>query len=458
MHINLEYLLEMKKLLTVGLGLFTAVGAIYSVNCFIAEDIDDQILSQVSDYNTLAGSQGQLHLIEVQKTAQFFGALYRFKLFHSDQEITLPQCLSAELSLQHSPIEWLQLDIAHGEIELNVENSSHCPPLDEASMDRQVLNLFGQQIITGELTLTFGSQLLGEFTTNGINFVEDDIALTVAPFIYRFEIDQTGFEQHELLWSGFEFLDHASFSSAYGGDLHYTSNLSFTEEFLLSANSSLSSEPIWYSDGQRRSGFNAFEADFSGTVTDGYLQGTGTAKISELTLNNLPIGTLTEKLTLTDFPYQQLSEIEINNEDFAQNLTPQAFQSQMLQIIAGTRVTVEELSLTNNDAELSIHGELRLTNTLNAPLDMKVNVGFNESFIAQLADIRTISSQPFASPNAADFQAESEKVRLSLEQLLEQYGEAGYLIPDEAGGYDALIELISGELIINGISLSEPVN
>ena len=193
-------------------------------------------------------------------------------------------------------------------------------------------------------------------------------------------------------------------------------------------------------------------------VTDGYLNGTGTAQIAGLTLNNLPIGTITETLTLADFPYQQLSDIALNSEELEQNLNPEALQGQMLQIIAGTRVTVEELSLTNNDAELRANGELSLTETLNAPLDMQLSVAFNEEFIAHLADIQTISSQAFVSPSAADFQAESAKVRVNLEQLLQQYTAAGYLTSDGMGGYQTPVELKAGELTINGILLSASAN
>ncbi|MEQ3696064.1 MAG: DUF945 family protein [Pseudomonadales bacterium] len=448
----------MKKIFTVALGLFVSVGTVYSVNSFLAEDIDDQILALVSEHNTSARSQGQPFLIEVQKTEQLFGANYRFKLFHEEREISLPQCLSAELSLRHSPLEWFQLNIASAQVAINFEEASLCPPITDASFEQQILDLFGTQLVTGELALTFNNRISGELQTNGINFVEDDIALTVAPFIYRFEIDQKGSEEHELSWSGFEFLDHDTRASAYGGDVRYQSNLSFNGALLLAASSSLTSEPIWYSDGQRRSGFSSFETDFSGVVTDGYLNGTGTAQIAGLTLNNLPIGTITETLTLADFPYQQLSEIAINSEELEQNLNPEALQGQMLQIIAGTRVTVEELSLTNNDAELRVNGELSLTENLNAPLDMQLSVAFNEEFIAHLADIQTISSQRFVSPSAADFQAESAKVRVDLEQLLQQYTAAGYLTSDGMGGYETPVELKAGELTINGISLSAPAN
>ena len=448
----------MKKIFTVALGLFVGVGATYSINSFLAEDIDDQILALVSEHNTSARSQGQPFLVEVQKTEQFFGANYRFKLFHEEQEISLPQCLSAELSLRHSPLEWFQLNIASAQVAINFEEAALCPPITDASFEQQILDLFGTQLLAGELTLTFNNRISGELQTNGINFVEDDVALTVAPFIYRFEIDPEGLEEHELSWSGFEFLDHDTRASAYGGDVRYQSSLSFDGEFLLAANSALRSEPIWYSDGQRRSGFSSFETDFSGVVSDGYLNGTGTAQIAGLTLNNLPIGTITETLTLTAFPYQQLSEIALNGEELEQDLNPEALQRQMLQIIAGSQVTVEELSLTNNDAELSINGELKLTEALNAPLDMQLSLAFNEEFIAHLADIQTISSQAFVSTSAADFQAESAKVRVNLEQLLQQYSGAGYLISDGMGGYETPLELKSGELTINGISLAAPAN
>ena len=394
----------------------------------------------------------------MQKTDDFFGARYYFKLFREDRKISLPQCLNAELSLRHSPIEWIQLNVSSAQIEINFEESSHCPQIVEGSFEQHILDLLGKQLITGELALTFSNQLSVELQTKGINFVEEDIALTIAPLSYRFEMDSKELKHHELTWSGFEFLDHATRSSAYGGDIRYQSTLRFNGEFLIAASSSLTSEPVWYSDGQRRSGFSAFETDFSGTVTNGYLNGSGTVQISGLTLNNLPIGTVAERLTLADFPYQQLTEIQTNSENIGRGLSPEALQNQMLQLIAGTRITVEELSLTNHDAELKVNGELTLTEVTNAPLEMQLDVVFNEEFIAHLADIQTISSQPFNSPNAVDFQAESAKLHVSLEQLLQHYIDANYLISDGTEGYETSLELTSGELRVNGISLTAPTN
>ncbi|RMA82734.1 DUF945 family protein [Umboniibacter marinipuniceus] len=444
----------MKKLLALSLGIFVSVGVIYSANSFIAELVAEQMTSLVNQHNVTAHANGDPHRLQAQRTDQFFGAHYRFSLYHEDGKASLIQCFTGEASIRHTPLDWVQLTAASARIEINFEDTNNCPAFAEDTIEQQLLDLFGNQLIVGKLSLGFRQTLSGELSTPGVNFVEDNIALTFAPIHYLFAIEQQGFEQHQLNWSGFEFLDHRTRASAYAKGIHYQSSLSFNGRLLTEAHSQLTSGDIWYSDGQRRSGLSTFNSDFSGVVSNGFMHGTGLVHADGLMLNNLPLGNFTEALKLADFPYQSFQTLAL----YDGQLAPTDWQSQMLETLAGTQLYIETLSLEQGSAKLNAMGEIKLVTTPENPLELHLDVAINEAFIKHLADIQTITSQSFITPSSAAFETESARARRQLEQLFEQYAEAGFLNRDGSQGYESPLSLQAGSLLLNGIPLAPAGN
>ena len=444
----------MKKLFSLGIGAFFVLGMIFGANCFLAESIDDDLVSLLSQHNAEALRNGEPHRVEMRRTEQFFGSHYLVTVYHESNHDSLAQCFTGEIALNHSPVDWFQLRAASADVSLQFEESTNCPPVLEGSLTQVILSLFGHQLLIGEISLGFDQLLSGTVRSAGVNFVEDHLALTIAPLNYVFSKSRDGVEQHELSWSGFEFLDHSSRASAYGRDLRYHTELSFNNNAITQSSSQLTSGDIWYSDGQRRSGLSSFNSDFSGVVSNGFMHGTGLVHADGLMLNNLPLGNFTEALRLADFPYQSFQTLAL----YDGQLAPTDWQSQMLETLAGTQLYIETLSLEQGSAKLNATGEIKLVTTPESPLELHLDVAINEAFIKHLADIQTITSQSFITPSSAAFETESARAQRQLEQLFEQYAEAGFLNRDGSQGYESPLSLQAGSLLLNGIPLAPAGN